>query len=96
MRACDHVTRVIFSNYYVVLLFTRTIFRVYFLARVFGNFRFIPCYLPPFLFNLFGLNLEFEPIIQRELFLTIIVWSVWFVHDCSVFSEILGIVVVQF
>ena len=43
---------------------------IFFLARVFGNFRFLPCYLPLFPFNLFGLNLEFEPIIRRELFLT--------------------------
>ena len=73
LRARDHVTRAIFSNYYVVLLLTRTIFCVFFfLARVFGNVRFILCYLPLSPFNLFGLNLEFEPTTRRELFLTVL------------------------
>ena len=41
-----------------------------FSARVFGNFHFLPCYLPLFPFDLFGLNLEFEPTTRREIFLT--------------------------
>ena len=47
-------------------------FCAYFLARVSGNFHFIPCYLPLFPFDLFGLNLEFEPTTGRELFLSVL------------------------
>ena len=51
------------------LLLTRTSFQyTFFLARVFGNF--ITRCLPPSRFNLFALNLEFEPNTRRELILT--------------------------
>ena len=40
----------------------------FFLTRVFGNFYFIPCYLPLFPFDLFGLNLEFEPFHSKRNF----------------------------
>ena len=76
--ACSRDTRAIFSNYYVVLLLTRTISYMYFvLARVFGDFYFMSCYLPLFSFNLFGLNLEFERTIRRELFLTTVTCDAW-------------------
>ena len=55
-------------NYCVVGLLTRTIIYI-FLARVFGSFRFIPCYLPLFSSNFLGLHLEFEPKKKKEVFL---------------------------
>ena len=51
-------TRAIFSNLWCRIIVDAYNF-LYFLARVFGNLHFIPCYLPLFPFDLFGLNLEF-------------------------------------
>ena len=52
------------------LFLTRTIFHHFFLARVFGNFHFIPRCLQLFPFDLLALNLKFEPDTRGELFLT--------------------------
>ena len=59
----------IFTNYYLVLLLTRTNSFILFLGKIFGSFRFVPYYLPLFSFNLFGFNLEFESTIRRGLLL---------------------------
>ena len=57
--ARDQVTH---TRHFQIIVSTRTIFIYFFLARAFGNFHFIPCYLPLFPFDLIGLNLEFEPL----------------------------------
>ena len=60
-----------FQIYYVAIIVDAYNFSIFFLARVFGNFHFIPRCLPLFPFDLFALNLEFGPITRGELFLTV-------------------------
>ena len=72
MHARDHVTRArYFQIFMSQLLLTRTNFLFTFFSlfgKSFGNF--IPRLFAALSFNLLALNLEFEPITQRELFLT--------------------------
>ena len=72
LRARDHVTRArYFQIFMSQLLLTRTNFLFTFFSlfgKSFGNF--IPRLFAALSFNLLALNLEFEPITQRELFLT--------------------------
>ena len=72
LRPHDHAThaqyfQIIMSYYCWLVQFYIYIF--FFLKRVFGNFHFISCYLPLFPFDLFGINLEFEPFHSKRTFL---------------------------
>ena len=69
MRVITRHTRDIFKLLCRIIVDAYNFVYIYFLARVFGNFCFIKCYLPLFPFNLFRLNLELEPTVRRELFL---------------------------
>ena len=67
LRARDHVTRAIFQIFMVrTTLLTRTSFLVFLQEFVVFFSHFVVCHFPVYLL---GLNLEFEPTIQGELFL---------------------------
>ena len=70
LRACDHVTR---ARYFKVLWRVRFVdaYKFFSFCKSFCSFLFtlVVCHFPVYLL---GLNLEFEPTIQGELFLNMV------------------------